>query len=231
MVNRRQTSGAYRVHWDAGAHSSGIYFCRLEAGGPALTKKMLLKARKVLTQYEQQGAVKRGKKGYVDKTAIRERLKKAGIVGRKILPWTKEFKISHIDAFDPFFTVSKEAEGVLGRPLREEESPAAAATAMRSQHDSVVEWAIERGIPRFQTDETVGQGLKQIGGIILHVLDVCGVYPTEPGEREIEVLFPNPLPENMMEKLKEAQVKKELGVSQEQVLRELGYERIRGSDG
>jgi hypothetical protein len=35
----------------------------------------------------------------------------------------------------------------------------------------------------------------------------------------------------MMEKLKEAQVKKELGVSQEQVLRELGYERIRGSDG
>lgn len=78
---------------------------------------------------------------------------------------------------------------------------------------------------------TYGQGLKQIGGMILHVLDVCGVYPTEPGEREIEVLFPNPLPENMMERLKEAQVKKELGVSQEQVLRELGYERIRGSDG
>jgi len=33
-----------------------------------------------------------------------------------------------------------------------------------------------------------------------------------------------PLPENMMEKLKEAQIKKELGVPAEQVLRELGYE-------
>jgi len=78
---------------------------------------------------------------------------------------------------------------------------------------------------------TYGQGLKQIGQMILHVLDACGVYHTEPVEREIEVLFPNPLPENMMEKLKEAQVKKELGVSQEQVLRELGYEAARGSDG
>jgi hypothetical protein len=78
---------------------------------------------------------------------------------------------------------------------------------------------------------TYGQGLEQIGRMILGVLDVCGVYRTEPKEREIEVLFPNPLPENMMEKLKEAQVKKELGVSQEQVLRELGYEMVRGSDG
>jgi hypothetical protein len=32
------------------------------------------------------------------------------------------------------------------------------------------------------------------------------------------------LPENTMEKLQEAQIKKELGVPSEQVLRELGYE-------
>ena len=37
-------------------------------------------------------------------------------------------------------------------------------------------------------------------------------------------IFPSPLPENMTEKLKEAKIKMELGVSTEQVLRELGYE-------
>jgi hypothetical protein len=76
-----------------------------------------------------------------------------------------------------------------------------------------------------------GQGLKQIGQIILHILDICGVYPTEAEDREIEVLYPNPLPENMMEKLREAQIKKELGVPPEQVLRELGYETVRELDG
>ncbi len=35
--------------------------------------------------------------------------------------------------------------------------------------------------------------------------------------------FANPLPENMMERLEEARIKKELGVSQEQLLSELGY--------
>lgn len=71
---------------------------------------------------------------------------------------------------------------------------------------------------------TYSQGLKQIGQMILHTLDVCGVYHTEAEDREIEVLFPNPLPENMMEKLREAQIKKDLGVPQEQLLRELGYQ-------
>ena len=78
---------------------------------------------------------------------------------------------------------------------------------------------------------TYGQGLKQIGQMILHILDVCGVYSTDPEEREIEVLYSNPLPENMMEKLREAQIKKDLGVPREQVLRELGYETVRELDG
>lgn len=78
---------------------------------------------------------------------------------------------------------------------------------------------------------TYGQGLRQIGQMILHILDVCGVYPTERQERELEVLYPNPLPENMMERLKEAQIKKDLGVPREQVLRELGYETVRELDG
>jgi hypothetical protein len=40
----------------------------------------------------------------------------------------------------------------------------------------------------------------------------------------MDIIFPSPLPENMTEKLKEAQIKKELGVPTEQVLRELGYD-------
>lgn len=71
---------------------------------------------------------------------------------------------------------------------------------------------------------TYGQGIGRIGQLILQLLDVCGIYGTAPSDRQIEVLFPSPLPENEMEKLQEAQLKKELGVSLEKVLRELGYE-------
>ncbi len=78
---------------------------------------------------------------------------------------------------------------------------------------------------------TYGQGLKRIGQLILHTLDVCGVYHTQAGDREIEVLFPNPLPENMMERLQEAQIKKDLGVPAEQLLRELGYQIVEESNG
>ncbi|MCK5563793.1 MAG: phage portal protein [Planctomycetes bacterium] len=69
-----------------------------------------------------------------------------------------------------------------------------------------------------------GQGIKDICRKTLKLLDECGVYHTEPHERQVDVLFPSPLPENMLEKLKEAQIKKEVGVSKELILRELGYE-------
>ncbi len=69
-----------------------------------------------------------------------------------------------------------------------------------------------------------GEGVKRICRLVLQILDKTGVYPNGSSERDIEIIFPSPLPENIMEKLQEAQVKKELGVSQEQVLRELGYE-------
>jgi len=70
---------------------------------------------------------------------------------------------------------------------------------------------------------TYGEGLREICRLVLHALDVCGVYRTAPSEREFEVQFPNPLPENMMERLEEARIKKELGVAGEKVLSELGY--------
>ncbi len=70
---------------------------------------------------------------------------------------------------------------------------------------------------------TYGEGLKQIVRLILHTLDVCGVYHTEADERDVEVVFPYPLPVDMKEKLQEAQMKKEIGVPMEQLLSELGY--------
>ena len=60
--------------------------------------------------------------------------------------------------------------------------------------------------------------------MVLSILDTVNVYKTCEADRQLDVIFPSPLPENMTEKLQEAQVKKELGVPTEQVLRELGYE-------
>jgi hypothetical protein len=71
---------------------------------------------------------------------------------------------------------------------------------------------------------TYGEGIKQMCRMALSMLDTAGIYETTKQDREVEILFPCPLPENTMEKLKEAQIKKELGVSTEQVLRELGYD-------
>lgn len=71
---------------------------------------------------------------------------------------------------------------------------------------------------------TYSEGLKKICRMVLEILDIANIYKTDQKDRDIEVIFPSPLPENTMEKLKEAQVKKELGVPSEQVLRELGYE-------
>ncbi len=71
---------------------------------------------------------------------------------------------------------------------------------------------------------TYGEGLKEISRMVLRILDRANIYETEETDRDIDVYFPSPLPENTMEKLQEAQMKKELGIPTEQVLRELGYE-------
>ncbi len=44
-----------------------------------------------------------------------------------------------------------------------------------------------------------GQGLKSIAQMILTILDKAGVYTTTPGERQIDVVFANPLPEDETE--------------------------------
>jgi len=71
--------------------------------------------------------------------------------------------------------------------------------------------------------QSYGKGISDICKLILLTLDKAGIYPNRPEEREIEIHWPSPLPENLMEKLQEAQAKKELGISQEQILKELGY--------
>ncbi|RQW00437.1 phage portal protein, partial [bacterium] len=70
---------------------------------------------------------------------------------------------------------------------------------------------------------TYGEGIKEIGRMVLRLLDVCGVYPTEEQDRELKVIFPNPLPTDEMDRLEEARIKIELGVPREKVLQELGY--------
>jgi hypothetical protein len=75
-----------------------------------------------------------------------------------------------------------------------------------------------------------GQGIRNMCKLILLALDKMGVYLTSEEERGVDIQWPSPLPENLMEKLQEAQLKKELGVSEEQILKELGY-TVNGSHG
>jgi len=68
-----------------------------------------------------------------------------------------------------------------------------------------------------------GHGIADICRLVLMALDKTGVYPNRPEEREVDIHWPSPLPENLMEKLQEARLKQELGVPTEQIMKELGY--------
>lgn len=70
---------------------------------------------------------------------------------------------------------------------------------------------------------TYGEGIKQLCRLIFDALDKSAVFKTKAIEREFELRFPNPLPEEPIDKLNEAKIKVELGVSKDKVLEELGY--------
>lgn len=70
---------------------------------------------------------------------------------------------------------------------------------------------------------TYGNGLKNIIRMVLDILDKSRVYKTDMSEREVEIIFPNPLPDSENEILQNAKIKRDLGISQEQILKELGY--------
>jgi hypothetical protein len=68
-----------------------------------------------------------------------------------------------------------------------------------------------------------GRGIERMCELALAGLDRAGVFHTTPAERRVELHWPSPLPENDLEKLQEAEMKRRLGVGEEVVLRELGY--------
>jgi len=70
---------------------------------------------------------------------------------------------------------------------------------------------------------TYGQGIRDMLAMSLDLLDRAGLFHTDPAQRRVEIHWPSPLPENLMEKLQEAEAKTRLGVPREVVLRELGY--------
>ena len=79
-------------------------------------------------------------------------------------------------------------------------------------------------MPRALPREWYGEGIRKICRMVLSMLDTAGLYATSEADRDVEIVFPYPLPENTTEKLEEAKAKRELGVPQDQVLKELGYE-------
>jgi hypothetical protein len=75
---------------------------------------------------------------------------------------------------------------------------------------------------------TYGRGLRKMAEMILDIFNRTGLFPTTPEERQIDVRFPNPLPEEPAQQLQEAQLKKELGIPTEEILNELGYDTQSG---
>ena len=68
-----------------------------------------------------------------------------------------------------------------------------------------------------------GNGIARLCELSLAWLDKAGLFHTSPDERQIELHWPNPLPVNELERLKEAAAKRRVGVPREIVLKELGY--------
>jgi len=71
---------------------------------------------------------------------------------------------------------------------------------------------------------TYGQSIVELNRLLLELLDRIGALKTDEEERETKVHWPSPIPENTREKLEEAQMKRNLGISTETILRELGYQ-------
>jgi hypothetical protein len=71
---------------------------------------------------------------------------------------------------------------------------------------------------------TYGAGLVEANRLLLDALDRAGVFETDPEDRATRIHWPDPLPENVAERIEQARAKRDLGVPAETVLRELGYD-------
>lgn len=70
---------------------------------------------------------------------------------------------------------------------------------------------------------TYGSGIARLCELILHALDVHGLYRSEPADRHVEVAWSDPLPIDQSRRLNDALIKLQLGVPAATLRAELGY--------
>jgi hypothetical protein len=70
---------------------------------------------------------------------------------------------------------------------------------------------------------TYGAGIADLCELILHALDVRGVYGTDPDERRVQIIWPDALPIDESRRLNDALLKAQLGVPLDALRAELGY--------
>lgn len=70
---------------------------------------------------------------------------------------------------------------------------------------------------------TYGRGMAQMCRLILTALDSAGVLRTDPSDRGVRLMWPDPLPEDVRERVAAAKAKHELGLPAERALAELGH--------
>lgn len=70
---------------------------------------------------------------------------------------------------------------------------------------------------------TYGAGIKALCELVLHALDVSGVYRTQSSERDVEIVWADALPVDESRRIADALAKAQLGVPTDVLRRELGY--------
>lgn len=70
---------------------------------------------------------------------------------------------------------------------------------------------------------TFAAGLETLVDLVLDWLDRTGVFPTRSEDRRVDIHWPSPLPIDDAEQLRNARLKRSLGVPLERILAELGY--------
>jgi hypothetical protein len=73
---------------------------------------------------------------------------------------------------------------------------------------------------------TYGRGISAMCGLILEVLDSLGILKTDPADRGVKLVWPDPLPEDLNEQAALARAKEALGVPRDRLLAELGYSGV-----
>ena len=71
--------------------------------------------------------------------------------------------------------------------------------------------------------QAYGGAIVDAGRMILDALDASGVMETREEDRALSIRWPDPIPVDERDRLREAQLKRDLGVPAEVVLAELGY--------